>query len=72
MIELEPEVRDWLETLPAKHRLSQTELAARAGLTQAKISRIEGSDTVPALPLLARLAAALDATLNSALDDEDT
>ncbi|WP_371577227.1 helix-turn-helix domain-containing protein [Streptomyces sp. NBC_01314] len=52
--------------------LSQTELAARAGLTQAKISRIEGSDTVPTLPLLARLAVALDATLNIALDDEDT
>ncbi len=52
--------------------LTQTELAARAGLTQAKISRIEGSDTVPTLPLLARLAAALDATLNIALDNDDT
>jgi DNA-binding XRE family transcriptional regulator len=52
--------------------LTQTELADRAGLTQAKISRIEGSDTVPTLPLLARLAKALDATLNIALDDADT
>ncbi|MFQ6325623.1 helix-turn-helix domain-containing protein [Nocardia sp. CWNU-33] len=33
--------------------LTQAELAARAGLTQAKISRIEGSDAVPTLPLLA-------------------
>jgi ribosome-binding protein aMBF1 (putative translation factor) len=52
--------------------LTQTELAARSGLTQAKISRIEGSDTVPTLPLLARLAQALDATLNIALDDDKT
>ena len=52
--------------------LTQGALAERAGLTQAKVSRIEGSDTVPTLPLLARLAKALDATLNIALDDADT
>ena len=52
--------------------LTQTELAARAGLTQAKISRIEGSDTVPTLPLLAKLARALDASLNIALDQDNT
>ncbi|MGW5385677.1 helix-turn-helix domain-containing protein [Nocardia sp. NPDC003963] len=52
--------------------LTQAELAEQSGLTQAKISRIEGSDTVPTLPLLARLADALDATLNIALDAEDT
>ncbi|WP_063012206.1 helix-turn-helix domain-containing protein [Nocardia kruczakiae] len=52
--------------------LTQAELAERAGLTQAKISRIEGSDTVPTLPLLAKLAEALDATLNIALDADDT
>lgn len=52
--------------------LTQTDLAERAGLTQAKISRIEGSDTVPTLPLLAKLADALDATLNIALDADDT
>ncbi|NJQ00235.1 helix-turn-helix domain-containing protein [Streptomyces zingiberis] len=51
--------------------LTQVELAARADLTQAKISRIEGSDTVPTLPLLAKLAKALDATLNIALDNDD-
>ncbi|WP_019930550.1 helix-turn-helix domain-containing protein [Nocardia sp. BMG111209] len=48
------------------------DLAERAGLTQADISRIEGSDTVPTLPLLAKLADALDATLNIALDADDT
>ncbi|MGY0497382.1 helix-turn-helix domain-containing protein [Nocardia sp. FBN12] len=52
--------------------LTQAELGERAGLTQAKISRIEGSDTDPTLPLLAKLAAALDATLNIALDADDT
>ena|SRR2546423_8768137 len=51
--------------------LSQTELAARTGLTQAKISRIECSDTVPTLPLLAKLAKGLDASLNIAIDADD-
>jgi ribosome-binding protein aMBF1 (putative translation factor) len=51
--------------------LTQTQLADRAGLTQAKISRIEGSDTVPTLPLLSKLAHALDASLNIALDDDE-
>jgi transcriptional regulator with XRE-family HTH domain len=52
--------------------LSQEELAQRCGLTQAKISRIEGSDTVPTLPLLAKLAKGLNAALNIAVDVEDT
>lgn len=52
-------------------RLTQTELADRAGLTQAKISRIEGSDATPTLPLLAKLARALDASLNIAIDKDD-
>lgn len=50
--------------------LSQSEVAELAGLTQAKISRIEGADAVPTLPLLRRLARALDASLNIALDAE--
>lgn len=52
--------------------LTQAELAARAGLTQSKISRIEGSDTVPTLPLLLRLAAALNSSLNIDLNEDDT
>ncbi|MEU5515071.1 helix-turn-helix transcriptional regulator [Streptomyces griseoaurantiacus] len=51
--------------------LSQDELARRCGLTQAKISRIEGSDTVPTLPLLAKLAKGLDASLNIAIDRDE-
>lgn len=50
--------------------LTQTDLAARAGLTQAKVSRIEGSDTVPTLPLVAKLATVLDAPLDISLDDD--
>jgi ribosome-binding protein aMBF1 (putative translation factor) len=52
--------------------LSQEELARRCGLTQAKISRIEGSDAVPTLPLLAKLAKGLDASLNLAVDSDDS
>lgn len=33
--------------------LSQAQLAERAGLTQAKISRVEGADAVPTLPCCA-------------------
>ncbi|WP_436792047.1 helix-turn-helix domain-containing protein [Yinghuangia sp. YIM S10712] len=51
--------------------LSQRELAELTGLTQAKISRIEGSDTVPTLPLLAKLAKGLNASLNLAIDVDD-
>ncbi|MFI5620433.1 helix-turn-helix domain-containing protein [Streptomyces sp. NPDC051567] len=49
--------------------LSQAELAGRAGLTQAEVSRVEGADAVPALPLLRRLAHALDASLHITLGE---
>lgn len=52
--------------------LTQADLAERADRTQAKISRIEGSDTVPTFPLLAKLTDALDATLNITLDADGT
>jgi transcriptional regulator with XRE-family HTH domain len=48
--------------------LSQTELARRAEMTQPQISNIEGGDSVPTLPLLTRLAKALDAALTIDLD----
>lgn len=50
--------------------LSQAELGRRAGMTQPQISNIEGGDSVPTLPLLTRLAAALDASLTIQLDDD--
>ena len=43
--------------------LSQTEVAARAGMTQPALSRLEAGGTVPTIPVLERIAAALDAQL---------
>jgi ribosome-binding protein aMBF1 (putative translation factor) len=50
--------------------LSQAELARRANMTQPQISKLELGGTVPTLPLLARLAKALDSSLNIALDGD--
>lgn len=50
--------------------LSQAELARRAGMTQPQISHIEGGDSVPTLPLLTRLAKAMDASLTIDLDGD--
>ena len=50
--------------------LSQSELARRAGMTQPQISHIEGGDSVPTLPLLTRLAKAMDASLTIDLDGD--
>jgi ribosome-binding protein aMBF1 (putative translation factor) len=52
--------------------ISQSELARRANMTQPQISKLELGGTVPTLPLLARLAKALDASLNIAIDDDRT
>jgi ribosome-binding protein aMBF1 (putative translation factor) len=52
--------------------ISQAELARRASMTQPQISTIEGGDSVPTLPLLTRLATALDASLTIRLDDGDS
>ncbi|MFI2336144.1 helix-turn-helix domain-containing protein [Nocardia rhamnosiphila] len=51
--------------------MSRRVLAERAGLEQTEISRIEGSDTVPSLLLLADLAGALDATASITLDTDN-
>ncbi|WP_322749872.1 MULTISPECIES: helix-turn-helix transcriptional regulator [unclassified Frankia] len=42
---------------------SQTELARAAGMTQSAVARFEAGGTVPTLPVLDRLADALDADL---------
>jgi transcriptional regulator with XRE-family HTH domain len=42
---------------------SQTELAQAAGMTQSAVARFEAGGTVPTLPVLDRLADALDADL---------
>jgi ribosome-binding protein aMBF1 (putative translation factor) len=43
--------------------LSQTELAARADMTQPALSRLEAGGVVPTIPLLERISIALDADL---------
>src|ERR1700749_974591 len=43
--------------------LSQVDLAARAGVTQPALSRLEAGGVVPTIPLLERITAALDAEL---------
>ncbi|GAA1074682.1 helix-turn-helix domain-containing protein [Nocardiopsis metallicus] len=48
--------------------LSQAEVARRAGMAQPQISTIEGGDSVPTIPLLNRLAGALDAAMTIELD----
>jgi ribosome-binding protein aMBF1 (putative translation factor) len=43
--------------------LSQTEVATRAGMTQPAWSRLEAGGSVPTIPVLERIALALDAEL---------
>lgn len=43
--------------------LSQVQLAARAGMSQPALSRLEAGGVVPTIPLLERISVALDADL---------
>lgn len=43
--------------------LSQTEVAARAGMTQPALSRLEAGGVIPTIPVLDRIATALGAEL---------
>ncbi|MDM4720238.1 helix-turn-helix transcriptional regulator [Micromonospora sp. WMMA1363] len=43
---------------------SQVQLARESGMTQSAVARFEAGGTVPTLPVLERLAAALNASLN--------
>jgi ribosome-binding protein aMBF1 (putative translation factor) len=46
------------------HGLSQSELARAARMTQSAVARFEAGGTIPTLPVLERLANALDAALD--------
>jgi ribosome-binding protein aMBF1 (putative translation factor) len=49
--------------LRERHGWSQTQLAQAAGMTQSAVARFEAGGTIPTLPILERLAHALDADL---------
>jgi len=49
--------------LREEHGWSQAELGVAAGMTQSAVARFEAGGTVPSLPVLERLARALDADL---------
>jgi ribosome-binding protein aMBF1 (putative translation factor) len=49
--------------LRERHGWSQTELAEAAAMTQSAVARFEAGGTVPTLPVLERLARALDVEL---------
>lgn len=52
-----------VRALREKRGWSQAQLAADAGMTQSAVARFEAGGTVPSLPVLDRLAGALDAEL---------
>ncbi len=62
---LEPEykIARQLIALRLARGLTQADLAARAGTQQVSVSRVETGATVPTLPLLKKLAQAMDAHL---------
>jgi HTH-type transcriptional regulator/antitoxin HipB len=61
--ELGAEVR----TLRERRGWTQTELAERSGMTQSAMARFEAGGTIPTLPVLERVAAALQMRLSIAL-----
>jgi ribosome-binding protein aMBF1 (putative translation factor) len=54
-----------------QHGISQSQLARLAGMTQSAVARFEAGGTIPSLPILDRLAAALDADLVVRLEPRD-
>lgn len=59
-LETEFQIARQLIDARAKHNLSQEELAIKVKTGQAVISRIEGTAKMPTIPLLQRIARALD------------
>ena len=52
-----------IRTMREQRGWSQSVLADAAGMTQSAVARFEAGGTVPSLPVLERLASALDADL---------
>lgn len=52
-----------IRELRERRAWSQSELARAAGMTQSAVARFEAGGTVPTLPVIERLARALDADL---------
>lgn len=50
---------------------SQSQLAQASGMTQSAVARFEAGGTVPTLPVLERLAAALDVSLSVSFEPRD-
>lgn len=61
------ELAEAIRTRREELGLSQRQVAERAGMTQPGVARFEAGGTTPTLPLLERLAAALDLTLSVSL-----
>ncbi|MEO3782367.1 helix-turn-helix transcriptional regulator [Actinocorallia sp. B10E7] len=55
------ELAEWARKRRKTLGLSQAAVAARAGMTQPALSVLEAGGTIPTIPLLRRLARALDA-----------
>jgi ribosome-binding protein aMBF1 (putative translation factor) len=51
---------------------SQSQLAAASGMTQSAVARFEAGGTVPTLPVLERVAAALDVGLRVGFEPRGT
>jgi transcriptional regulator with XRE-family HTH domain len=57
--------------LPERRVWSQSQLAQASGMTQSAVARFEAGGTVPTLPVLERLAAALDVSLSVTFEPPD-